>query len=290
MTPSNIRAELEQLAARGCTAADLNRLNSAWSEVRAETPSSYHPIIDDRLKALRRNAPSPDAFTPEENSDFTLHELNGYWHWYSCGLVFGNAYCSVEGFDTPAEAIADAVDFLTGVYDSCPEDNDFSDLPPGATPTDIELADISPYQSGIHFALYQYESQPGWYWQGLSHGDFAHLTADRGYLNARLAAADCLFCLHVERGYSIEEAVTLVYELALPIHTVLAENPTAVTPYIEQLKAAEFAEHWSHLYPSSQDAIESAIQVLPAAEREQARCEMAFRTQPMPEPYWPAEA
>ena len=94
----------------------------------------------------------------------------------------------------------------------------------------------------------------------------------------------------LERGYSIEEAVTLVYELALPVHTVISENRTAVTAYIEQLKAAEFAEHWGRLWPTNQQDIESAIQVLPAAERDQARYDMAFRTPPMPEQYWPTEA
>ena len=34
-----------------------------------------------------------------ENVDFTLHELNGYWHWYSSGPHFGDDYCSEDGFD-----------------------------------------------------------------------------------------------------------------------------------------------------------------------------------------------
>ena len=84
--------------------------------------------------------------------------------------------------------------------------------------------------------------------------------------------------------------MTLVYELALPVHTVIDENRAAVTEYIDQLKAAEFTERWSRLYPSSQREIEAAVQVLPETERDQARYEMAFRTQPMPEQYWPTNA
>lgn len=246
--------------------------------------------------------PCVDAFCCTKGVDFTLHELHDYWHWYSSGPHFGDNYCSENGFDTQAEAIADAVDFLTSVYNSRPEDNDFAERLPAATLRDIELAESSPYQSGVHFAIYQPESEDGWYWQGLCQeanesgkwwnddDDFAHLASDRGYFNANLAAADCLFSLHTERGYSIEEAVTLVYELALPVHTVIDENRAAVTEYIEQLKAAEFAEHWSRLWPVNQRDIESAIQVLPEAKRERARYDMAFRTLPMPERYWPSEA
>ena len=302
MTPTEIRAELEQLAASGCTAADVERLNSAWSAVRTETPQSYHAVIDDRLQALRIDADLPDLFNATEDIDFTLHELHDYWHWYSQGPHFGDNYCSEDGFDTPAEAKTDAVEFLTTLYNSGIAANDLSQLLPAATLTDIELADISPYQSGVHFALYQREEQDGWYWQGLCQepeesahrwdgdDDFAHLASDRGYYNTRLAAADCIFSLHTERGYSVEEAVTLVYELALPVHTIIDENRAAVTEYINQLKAAEFTEHWSRLWPANQQDIESAIQVLPEAERDRARYEMAFRTLPMPEQYWPAEA
>lgn len=241
-----------------------------------------------------------DAFTATEGVDFTLHELHGYWHWYSQGPQFGDDYCSEDGFTTKAEAIADAVEFLTTLYHSGIAENDLSQFLPATALVDIELAEISPYQSGVHFAVYQRED--GWYWQGLCQepdesaqwwdgdADFAHLASDRGYATARLAAADCLFSLHTERGYSVEEAVTLVYELALPVHTVIDENRAAVTEYIDQLKAAEFAEYWSRLYPSAQQDIEAAIAVLPAAEREQARYEMAFRTEPMPTQYWPAEA
>ena len=300
MTPTEIRAELEQLAASGCTAADVERLNSAWSAIRNETPQSYHTVVDDRLNALRLDAELPELFSATEDIDFVLHELYGYWHWYSQGPQFGDDYCSEDGFETPTAARADAESYLTSLYHSDTGENELTQLLPATALADIELAESSPYQSGVHFAIYQ--QADGWYWQGLcqepneteqwwhSDDDFAHLTSDRGYRNAQLATADCLFSLHTERGYSVEAAVTLVYELALPVYAVIEENRAAVTEYIEQLKAAEFAEHWSRLWRSDQQAIESSIQVLPVERHEQARHEMAFRTQPMPEQYWPTEA
>ncbi|EDX82361.1 hypothetical protein S7335_918 [Synechococcus sp. PCC 7335] len=249
--------------------------------------------------------PSESCLAPyqaTENNDFTLHELYGYWHWYSCGPQFGDDYCSEDGFDTKAEASADAIDYLSSLYNSGTEEEGSIELPPAAALSAFELDESSPYQSGVHFALYQYENQPGVYWQGLCQepnesaqwwhrdDDFAHLTSDRGYFDARTAAADCLFCLHMERGYSPEAAITLVYELGLPIHTVIAENETAVTETIAQLKAAEYEEQWSRLWLSDQQSIESSVAVLPEGRREQARYEMAFRTQPMPEQYWPSNA
>ena len=202
----------------------------------------------------------PKPLSPQKPKNFTLHQMNGYWHWYSSGPVFDDNYCSEDGFDTQAEAIADAADFLTSVYNSRPEDNDFNELEDPATSIDIDLADASPYQSGVHFALYEYDDNPGVRWQGLcqepnetsqwwnTDADFAHLVSDRGYFNAHYAAADCIFSLHTERGYSIEEAITLVYELALPVHVVIEENQAEVTAYIEQVKAAEYAERCEQDY------------------------------------------
>ena len=302
MTLTEIRSELEQLAESGCTTADVERLNNAWSAIRADVQPSYHAIIDDRLQQLHVHAVPPEQIVVTENVDFTLHELNGYWHWYSCGPNFDDDYCSEDGFDTPAAASADAVEFLTTLYNSGLIVSDLGQLHPGAISTDIELAETSPYQSGVHFAIYQPADDTSWYWQGLcqephesekwwdTDDDFAHLASDRGYYNAQYAAADCIFSLHLERGYNIEAAVGLVYELALPVHTIIDENRAAVTAYIEQLKAAEFEERWSRLWPANQRDIEAAVAVLPEAEREQARYEMAFRTLPMPEEYWPSGA
>lgn len=169
--------------------------------------------------------------------------------------------------------------------------SDFRGLPPAAIPVDIELAE--PYQSGIHFALYRYADRLGVYWQGLRQspsesargwqaGDFAHLASARGRFDARYAAADCIFSLHIERGYSVEAAVSLVYELALPVHTLIEENKSAVTAPIEQLKVAEFVEHWSRLSPAARQTIEATIRALPEAERDQACYNLAFLIAPLP--------
>ncbi len=54
MTPADIRAQLEQLAATGiASAADHDRLSQAWQAIKPQTPQSYHPVIEDRLKALK---------------------------------------------------------------------------------------------------------------------------------------------------------------------------------------------------------------------------------------------
>ena len=100
MTLTELRAELEQLAVDGCTAADVDRLSQEWEAVRNDTPQSYHAVIDDRLKALSIDVVLPEAFVATEAEDFTLHQMNGYWHWYSSGPIFGDNYCSEDGFDT----------------------------------------------------------------------------------------------------------------------------------------------------------------------------------------------
>jgi hypothetical protein len=54
MTPADIRVQLEQLAATGtASAAEHDRLSQAWQVVKPQTPQSYHPVIEDRLKALK---------------------------------------------------------------------------------------------------------------------------------------------------------------------------------------------------------------------------------------------
>ena len=52
MNPSDIRAELEQLADNKATYADYLRLAKAWQAVKDTTPESYHAVIEDRLRAL----------------------------------------------------------------------------------------------------------------------------------------------------------------------------------------------------------------------------------------------
>lgn len=159
------------------------------------------------------------------------------------------------------------------------KNSDSKGIPPTAIPVDIELAGRSPYQSGVHFALYRYEERLGVYWQTLR---WAPDETARGHFDARYAAADCIFSLHIERGYSIEAAVTLVYELALPVHSLINANQSALTPAIERIKAVEFIEHWSRLSPAARRTIEAEVQVLPEAERVQAFYKMAFLIAPRP--------
>lgn len=89
-------------------------------------------------------------------------------------------------------------------------------------------------------------------------------------------------CTLSERGYSVEAAVTLVYELALPVHTLIDANQSAVTPSIERIKVVEFIEHWSRLSPAARRTVEAEAQALPEAERGQAFYNMAFFLAPRP--------
>ena len=100
---------------------------------------------------------------------------------------------------------------------------------------DIELAEISPYECGVHFALCTHEEREGVYWQGLcqepgeadrwwGEADFSEYVSDRGYYNASYAAADAIYCFHRLRGHSAEDSLTLCYELALPVHQIIEEH------------------------------------------------------------------
>ena len=52
MTAAEIRAQLEQLAAAGACAEQIDALTRRWLAIRATTVPTYHPIIEDRLNAL----------------------------------------------------------------------------------------------------------------------------------------------------------------------------------------------------------------------------------------------
>lgn len=105
-------------------------------------------------------------FVPTEGIDFKLNycgllDNKEAWKWTSCGPTFGNSYSSREPFNSQAAAVNDATTFLTSLYS---EQLDFSDLEAITTSLDITLPDISPYQSGVHFALYTCEGEEGVYW------------------------------------------------------------------------------------------------------------------------------
>ena len=156
--------------------------------------------------------PSESAFVPAEGIDFELDyrgPIDGEeaWEWTSRGPTFSDNYSSDDTFSSQDAAIQDATTFLTSVYN---EPADFSALEEHqeetATCIDIELAETSPYRSGVHFALYTCEDREGVYWQGLcqepgeqalwwSEGDFSKYVSDRGYYNAQYAAADAILLL-----------------------------------------------------------------------------------------------
>ena len=52
MTAAEIRAQLEQLAATGASTEQIDALTRRWLAIRASTPATYHPVIEDRLNAL----------------------------------------------------------------------------------------------------------------------------------------------------------------------------------------------------------------------------------------------
>ena len=153
--------------------------------------------------------PSESAFVPAEGVDFELDYrglIDGEeaWEWTSCGPTFSDNYSSDDTFYSQDAAIQDATTFLVSVYS---EPADFSDLEETATDIDIELAEPSPYQSGVHFALCRYPDREGVHWQGLcqepgeqalwwGEGDFSEYVSDRGYFNAQYAAADAIYCFH----------------------------------------------------------------------------------------------
>ena len=162
---------------------------------------------------------------PVENKDFVLYQINDFWHWESQGDRFGNDYCSEDGFESRADCVADALGWLTAEEEAIAEGEEFAAASVGVY---AELPENSPYQHGIHFAMYRegngadihwqglcQETDEGKYWWGKS--DFAHLSSSEGFANPQYALADCLFSLHIERGYSVDESVELIYELSLPI-------------------------------------------------------------------------
>ena len=178
-----------------------------------------------------------DTFIPFESTDFELDYrgiINGEeaWEWTSCGPTFGDNYSSEDSFSSQDAAIQDATTFLASIYS---EPADFSEIEETATGTDIELAETSPYQSGVHFALYTCEDREGVYWQGLcqepgeqslwwGEDDFSEYVSDRGYFNAHYAAADAIYCFHRQREYSADDSLSLCYELGLPIHQIVEEH------------------------------------------------------------------
>ena len=135
------------------------------------------------------------------------------------------------------KSVRDAISFVTRVYD---EPVDASELEASTTCIDIELSDMAPYQSGIHFALCTYEDREGIYWQGLyqepgesdrwwGEADFRKSRSDAGYSDEKYAAADAIYCFHRLRQHSAVSSLTLCYELGLPVEQILEERFVRLT-------------------------------------------------------------
>ena len=186
------------------------------------------PVVDANLPELE--------FIPAEGIDFTLDYrglVDGQeaWEWMSCGPIFSDNYSSNKNFRRQADAVNDASTFLASVYN---EPFDFSDLEENSVGIDIQLPNTSLYQSGVHFSLFTYVDREGVYWQGLcqeagerdrwwGEADFSGHCSERGYLDARYAAADAIYRLHRQRDFSAADALTLCYELELPANQILAD-------------------------------------------------------------------
>ena len=185
-------------------------------------------------------------FVPTEGVDFKLDyygllDNKEAWRWTSCGPTFGNSYSSREPFTSQAAAVDDATTFLTDISH---EPFDVSDLEAITTPLDISLPDISPYQSGVHFALYTCEGEEGVHWQGLCHepgqesdksdqwwseADFSEHASNHCYFNKRYAAASAIYCFHRLRQHSAVSSLTLCYELGLPVEQIIEEHFVRLT-------------------------------------------------------------
>ena len=68
MNPSDIRNELEQIAdkQKEGTYADYLRLAKAWASIKGQMPTSYHEVIESRLRALYRATLLPALLYSQE--------------------------------------------------------------------------------------------------------------------------------------------------------------------------------------------------------------------------------
>ncbi|MBE9064268.1 hypothetical protein [cf. Phormidesmis sp. LEGE 11477] len=282
MTPSKIRIELEQLSS-SCSNTDIIRLSRAWSAVRGDTP--YRATVDQMLSEL---ADINTPFPIDEGIGFEIYSIENLWHWESCGPVYADDYCSEDGFSCVIDCVVDAIAWLDNVLEM-EEEGQRIDNASESRPIIIELPENSPYQLGIHFALYQNVGEAGIRWHGLcqergessqwwGEGDFSHLKSDKDYFNAYIAAADCVFALHIDRGHRLEKAADLVSNLGLPVFTVIQEIEQPITEHLRQLQVTELNRLWDQIPPLVQKEIETTIQVLEEDKRDQSRYGMALVT------------
>ena len=283
MTPFEIRMELEQLTKDSYSNTDIVRLARDWNIVRGNTP--YRATVDQRLSELTDiNTPFPIA----EGVGFEIYDIENFWHWESCGPLLEDAYCSEDGFSCVIDCVVDAIAWLDNVLEM-EEKGQRIDNASESRPIIIELPETSPYQMGIHFALYQNVGEAGIRWQGLcqekgessywwGEGDFSHLSSAKEYFNAHIAAADCVFALHIDRGHSSKEAVALASDLDLPVFTVIQEIEQPITEHLKQLQVAELERLWNRVPLPVQKEIERTIQVIDEDKQDQSRYGMALVT------------
>ena len=60
----------------------------------------------------------PAYYSPVVGQDFNILRNEDGFYWESCGPLFSDSYTSDELFETQAEAMEDAVEFLASEYDS----------------------------------------------------------------------------------------------------------------------------------------------------------------------------
>ena len=133
-------------------------------------------------------------------------------------------------------------------------------------PIDLNLpeADALSYsqiKENEHFGID--ELKGAFHWESTGHCEDLGLCSEDGLETAEAAAAEARDCIALATAYGVEEALGLMDELA---------------------------EMMASFYPSDRDAIYSGCAVIPIDQRWLAIYNMAKRTQPMPEQYWPAEA
>ncbi|MEO0376613.1 MAG: hypothetical protein AAF329_18720, partial [Cyanobacteria bacterium P01_A01_bin.17] len=263
---------------------DIVRLTRDWCAIRGRTPESYQTIISSRIDAL---ADTGNPFPVDEGINFIVYGISGFWHWESCGPLFEET-CSEDGFPQVSGCIVDAISWLEAQSEM---EDEGKKIDSGSTSSPIHIDDLmgSPYQQGVHFTFYQNKGEASIHWQGFCqepgesrywwnpNEDFAHLSSTRGYFNGRIATADCIFSLHIERGYNVEEAANLVCDLGLPVYTVIAEN-LPLTGKLRHLQVAELERLWNQISLPVQQGIEEAIQAVSEENREKARYGMILVT------------
>ena len=80
MQVTEIRQQLELIAnGAGTNPEEIDQLTRAWLCVRSSTPTSYHPVIEDRIKALGK--PNTVHLTVESVGNDCISAMSLKWGW-----------------------------------------------------------------------------------------------------------------------------------------------------------------------------------------------------------------